>query len=119
MKPARSWTVYSVIVLAYLYAAGVAVQFLLAGLSLFESGRFWEQHMFIGHNIGALLLVALILAPIARLGRRITLLTLAIFALHLVQGMLPGLGIGWVASDPPDHWSIPFCHGGLSWSGDS
>jgi hypothetical protein len=97
----RIWAVHSVIVLAYLYTAGVAIQFLLAGLSLFESGRYWNHHEFLGHNIGALVLVALVLAPIGRLGRRIFLLILAIFVLHLIQGMLPGIGIGYVSAIHP------------------
>ena len=105
VKAAAS-TAYRIVIA--IFAAGVVVQFFLAGLGVFRaqhdattSGTLMTEHRFDNHFhahivLGDLLLlvglVAFLLALLARLDRRATLLTLLLPVLVFVQSVLANAG---------------------------
>jgi Family of unknown function (DUF6220) len=77
-------------VLAWLNLAVLVVQVFLAGVGLFGAGDF-ELHRNVGYWLPIIALLMLPIAWPARIGRRLVLLTLAVFVLSFVQGILPAL----------------------------
>lgn len=78
-------------ILAWITLIGVALQFYWAGLALFDSASAWELHISLGHTLGGPLILLLITGLVGRLGRRTIGLTVLLFALYVLQIMLPGL----------------------------
>jgi hypothetical protein len=85
--------------LAWLILAGLVVQFYLAGAALFGAMTF-QPHRTLGYLLGAAILLLLIMALVARPGRRLVGLTSLLAGLTIVQVLLPSLrtGVPWVAA---------------------
>lgn len=81
--------------LAWLFLGGIIVQVYLVGLSLFvsRSGFFarqaiWNSHAWLGHWIGALPLLMLLLVFLGRFARSVKLLTASLFGVYLLQSQV-------------------------------
>jgi Family of unknown function (DUF6220) len=85
--------------LAWLILAGLVVQFYLAGAALFGAMTF-QPHRTLGYLLGAAILLLLVVALVARPGRRLVGLTALLAGLTVVQVLLPSLrtGVPWVAA---------------------
>jgi hypothetical protein len=85
--------------LAWLVVGGLVLQIYLAGAALFGSTTF-QPHRSFGDALGAAILILLVVALIARPGRRVLGLAAALTALTIVQILLPSLrsGLPWVAA---------------------
>jgi Family of unknown function (DUF6220) len=85
--------------LAWLIVGGLAIQFYLAGAALFGATTF-QPHRALGDGLAAAILLLLVVALIARPGRRVVGLAVALTALTIVQVLLPSLrtGLPWVAA---------------------
>ena len=89
MRTAR----YAYAALAWLFVIGVAVQAFLAGIGLFSGDpRDWGTHIQLGWTLAHLVpLVWLLVAFVARVGRRTLIQVAVVFGLSAVQPFLPGL----------------------------
>ena len=76
--------------LAWLIVGGLAIQFYLAGAALFGATTF-QPHRALGDGLAAAIVLLLVVALIARPGRRVVGLTVALTALTIVQVLLPSL----------------------------
>jgi hypothetical protein len=85
--------------LAWLVLAGLVVQFYLAGAALFGAMTF-EAHRALGYLLTVAILLLLVVALVARPGRRLVGLTVLLVGLTVVQVLLPSLrtGLPWVAA---------------------
>jgi hypothetical protein len=85
--------------LAWLVVGGLVVQFYLAGAALFGATTF-QPHRALGIGLAAAILLLLVVALIARPGRRVVALAAVLTALTIVQVSLPSLrgGLPWVAA---------------------
>ena len=85
--------------LAWLVLAGLAVQFYLAGAALFGATTF-QAHRTLGYLLAVAILLLLVVALVARPGRRLVGLTALLAGLAVVQVLLPALrsGLPWVAA---------------------
>jgi Family of unknown function (DUF6220) len=85
--------------LAWLVAAGLVIQFYFAGAALFGATTF-QPHRALGDGLAAAILLVLVVALIARLGRRVLGLVAVLTALTIVQVILPSLRSGslWLAA---------------------
>ena len=86
--------------LAWLFAAGVVVQILLAGLALFDNAGRWTDHKSFGMMIGILPILLFIVAVIGRLPRAVIGMSAILLVLYVIQISLPGVG-GYVAALHP------------------
>lgn len=75
----------------WLFLLGVLAQFLLAGLSLFDSGTLWDTHIGVGYSVGYPLLLNVIFGLLARLPRSAWGRLGLVFGLYVIQVFLPGL----------------------------
>lgn len=89
---------YGVIALALLFAAGAAVQVFIAGLGVFDSAQFWDDHVFLGRILGPLALLLPVLALLGRLGRGVILHSTLITVLYVVQMVLANIDVGPLAA---------------------
>ena len=71
--------------LAWLFPAAILVQVLFVGLSLFTGQSYWDAHTSLGHMIGILPLLLVILGYLGRLPRSAILLTWLALGTYLVQ----------------------------------
>jgi hypothetical protein len=85
--------------LAWLVLAGLAVQFYLAGAALFGATTF-QAHRTLGYLLAVAILLLLVVALVARPGRRLVGLTALLAGLAVVQVLLPALrsALPWVAA---------------------
>jgi hypothetical protein len=85
--------------LAWLVEGGLAIEFYLAGAALFGATTF-QPHRALGISLAVAILLLLVVALIARPGRRVVGLAAALTALAIVQILLPSLrgGLPWVAA---------------------
>jgi hypothetical protein len=85
--------------LAWLVVGGLVIEFYLAGAALFGATTF-QPHRALGVGLAAAILLLLVVALIARPGRRVVGLAAALTALTIVQILLPSLrtGLPWVAA---------------------
>ena len=85
--------------LAWLVVGGLVIEFYLAGAALFGATTF-QPHRALGVGLAAAILLLLVVALIARPGRRVVGLAAALTALTIVQMLLPSLraGLPWVAA---------------------
>ena len=85
--------------LAWLIVAGLALEFYLAGAALFGATTF-EPHRALGVGLAAAILLLLLVALIARPGRRVVGLATLLAGLTIVQMLAPSLrsGLPWVAA---------------------
>jgi hypothetical protein len=85
--------------LAWLVLAGLVLEVYLVGAALFGVTTF-EPHRALGGALAVAILLLLVLAPVARRGRRVLGLAALLAALAVVQVLLPSLrtGLPWVAA---------------------
>jgi hypothetical protein len=83
----------------WLVVGGLVVEFYLAGAALFGATTF-QPHRALGVALAAAILLLLVMALIARPGRRVVGLAAVLTALTIVQVLLPSLstGLPWVAA---------------------
>lgn len=81
--------------LAWLFLGGIIVQVYLVGLSLFVSRSgfltqraMWEAHIGLGHWIGVLPLLMLVLVFLGRFPPPVKVLTASLFGLYLLQSQV-------------------------------
>lgn len=89
---------YGVLVIAFLFALGAATQLFLAGLSTFDSGLYWDEHVFLGRIVALFALLLPVMAVLARLGRWFIVLSVVAALLYVVQTLLTYIDIGPVAA---------------------
>jgi hypothetical protein len=99
LEEVRGYTVRSVLArlfqgLAWLILAGLVAQFYLAGAALFGATPF-RPHRTLGSVLVVAALLLLVLALVARPGRRVVGLTAGLVGLIIVEVLLPSLRIGW------------------------
>jgi hypothetical protein len=99
----RSFIRSAYVIVLWLFVVGVATQFILAGLALFDSSLIWETHIGVGFTIGYLLLLNVVLGLLGRLPRAAWGRLGLLFLLYVVQTMLPGLrhSVPWIAALHP------------------
>ncbi len=79
--------------LSVLTMVGIAVQFFLAGMSVFGAGGGWEAHAATGGAVGLVIVGLFLLSLVAGL-REYRLMTSGLFALYLLQVTLAAIGQG-------------------------
>jgi hypothetical protein len=85
--------------LAWLIVGGLAIEFYLAGAALFGATTF-QPHRALGVGLAAAILLLLLVALIARPGRRVVGLAVVLAALAIMQVLLPSLRrwLPWVSA---------------------
>jgi len=85
--------------LAWLVLGGLVLQFYLAGAAMFGVVPL-QPHRTLGHLLTVAVLLLVVLALVARPGRRLVGLTVLLASLTVVQVLLPSLrtGLPWVAA---------------------
>jgi hypothetical protein len=96
-----TWLRYLLIAIAWLFAIGVIVQIFLAGLSLFESSKYWEDHEDMGYTIGILAYLLPFIALGGRAGVRLFVHAVVVAVLYQTQITLPEIDTGWIAALHP------------------
>ena len=89
---------YGVVVVAWLFALGGVVQVFLAGLSVFDSPSYWEDHESTGHMFGLLTYVLPLLALAGRVGIRLGVMAVLVTVLFIVQIILAQQDNGTLAA---------------------
>ena len=85
--------------LAWLIVGGLVIEFYLAGAALFGATTF-QPHRALGVGLAAAILLLLLVALIARPGRRVVGLAAVLVVLTILQMLLPSLRseLPWVAA---------------------
>jgi hypothetical protein len=89
---------YALIATAWLFALGGVVQVFLAGLSVFDSPTYWEDHKNMGNTIWLLTFLMPILALVGRVGIPRIVQSFLLFVLFMLQYAFANAGTGWVAA---------------------
>ena len=77
-------------VVAWIFVATIVIQVFLIGLGLFDDPAFQETHRDFGYTgVGIAAIALLIVALVARPGRRLLGAVVVLFVLYLVQTSLP------------------------------
>jgi hypothetical protein len=86
--------------LAWIFLAGLVLQFYLASAPLFGVGLSFGPHRMLGSALTILAILFPVLALVGRLGRQLIGLSLLLVFLTIVQMMLPSLrgNIPWIAA---------------------
>lgn len=92
---------YALVVIAGLFVVAVVVQIFLAGLMLFESSGYRNNHVDFGHTIGPLAYLLPILALIGRIGGRRIIHAFATAVIYQIQAILPIIDVGFIAALHP------------------
>jgi hypothetical protein len=79
------WTRILYWIIAWLFPVAILVQVLFVGLSLFTSQPYWDAHISLGHLIGVLPILLVILGYLGRLPRRTIILTWLALGIYLIQ----------------------------------
>jgi Family of unknown function (DUF6220) len=79
------WTRIIYLIIAWLFPVAILVQVLFVGLSLFTSQPYWDAHITLGHSIGILPILLVILGYLGRIPRRTIILTWLALGTYLVQ----------------------------------
>lgn len=79
------WIRIIFLVIAWLFPVAILIQVLFVGLSLFTGQSYWDAHIGLGHTIGILPILLVILGYLGRLPRRTIILTWLALATYLVQ----------------------------------
>jgi hypothetical protein len=94
-RPGLTWAVVAV---AGIFAVGSVIQLFLAGMSTFDSGLYWNDHVFLGRIVSLFALILPVLAIIARLSRSFIVLSIVAAVLYIAQVMFTYIDIGPVAA---------------------
>jgi hypothetical protein len=79
-------------VVAWIFVATIVIQVFLIGLGLFDDPKFQETHRDFGYTgVGLAAIALLIVALVARPGRRLLGAVVVLFVLYIVQTSLPEL----------------------------
>lgn len=95
------WSRLAVVVLAWLFAAGVTIQVFLAGLSLFSSASYWEDHTEFGTRLGVVPVALIVVTLVSRVPLRLVMMAAALLVLYGVQIALANASAGYVAALHP------------------
>ena len=91
--------------LAWLWVVGLLAQVFLVGLALFDKRSYWEAHMGLGHLIGLLPLLFVLLSFLGRFTRRDKGLAALVFGVYFVQvDVFAGIrstAPGWIVAFHP------------------
>ena len=79
------WIRILYLIIAWLFPVAILVQVLFVGLSLFTSQPYWDSHISLGHLIGVLPILLVILGYLGRLPRRTIILTWLALGTYLIQ----------------------------------
>ena len=79
------WIRILYLIIAWLFPLAILVQVFLVGLSLFTSQPYWDAHIGLGHTIGILPILLVILGYLGRLPRRTIILTWLALGTYLIQ----------------------------------
>lgn len=79
------WTRIIFLSIAWLFPVAILVQVLFVGLSLFTERPYWDAHITLGHTIGILPILLVILGYLGRLPRWMIILTWLALGTYLVQ----------------------------------
>ena len=79
------WIRILYLIIAWLFPVAILVQVLFVGLSLFTSQTYWDAHIGLGHTIGILPILLVILGYLGRLPRRTIILTWLALGTYLIQ----------------------------------
>jgi uncharacterized protein DUF6220 len=79
------WIRMLYLIVSWLFPVAILVQVLFVGLSLFTSQPYWDSHISLGHTIGVLPILLVILGYLGRLPRRTIILTWLALGTYLVQ----------------------------------
>ena len=94
-RPGLVWTF---LIVAGLFTIGSVVQLFLAGMSTFDSGLYWSDHVFLGRIVSLFALLLPVIGLIARLSRSFIILSAIAAALYIAQVMLTYIDIGPLAA---------------------
>ena len=94
-RPGPTW---AFLVVGAIFAVGSVIQLFLAGLSTFDTGLYWSDHVFLGRIVSLFALILPVLAIIARLSRPFIVLSAIAAALYIAQVMLTYIDIGPLAA---------------------
>jgi hypothetical protein len=95
------WSRLAAMGLARLFTIGVLVQVFLAGLSLFESANYWDDHKSLGQTLGVVPVLLIFAAIVGRLPSRLIGMSVVLLVLWIVQWQLPKIDNGWIAALHP------------------
>ena len=79
------WIRILYLIIAWLFPLAILVQVLFVGLSLFTSQPYWDAHVSLGHTIGVLPILLVILGYLGRFTRRTIILTWLALGTYLIQ----------------------------------
>ncbi len=95
----------ALLVLGALFIIAIFTQVFLAGLSVFTGPTWWNNHVLFGHYFGVLAILITVIAPFARLPRRLFWLAIAMLPLYGLQyAFITGAGAlqaPWLAALHP------------------
>lgn len=91
----------ALIALAWLFAAGIAVEIGLAGLSAASSAAPWTGHVTVGRWLGIVPVPLLLVAVVGRLPVRLVVQIAALVVLSALQGLFVHAGAGSLAALHP------------------
>ena len=89
---------YIILGLTVLFTFGATLQLFIAGLSTFDSGLYWSDHVSLGRAIAPMALLLPFVALFGRLGRRTTILGAAVAVLYILQVLFTYTDIGPLAA---------------------
>jgi hypothetical protein len=92
------WSRIGLIGASWLYAACIAVQVFLAGLSIFDAASHWSDHTSFGQSIGIVPVLMLLLALVGRTSVVSIILSAAVFLLYGLQYAFANTDNGSVAA---------------------
>jgi hypothetical protein len=95
---ARTGMVWTFLVVAAIFALGSTTQLFLAGLSTFDTGLYWSDHVFLGRIVSVFALLLPVLAVIGRMSRPFVVVSSIAAILYIVQVMLTYIDIGPLAA---------------------
>lgn len=100
MVSGARWLFLAMVVL---YLAAVLYQVFLAGIALFDAEGDFETHRYFGYLIHLSPIPLILVAAVARVGRRLLLWTAALFVVQGIQPLLPLLraDLPWAAALHP------------------
>lgn len=97
-SPITNGARYALIALSFLFGIGAVIQIFLAGLSLFESAAYWTDHVDLGRFLGIPALLIPVAAALARGGRQLITMSLAVTLLYILQMVLANVDNGFIGA---------------------
>lgn len=100
---------YAFFVIALLFVVGVAYQVFLAGMAVFSAGR-WSSHVEFGYLVTIVPAPLILVAWLAKAGRRTVWLSVATLVVAQVQTILPWfrVDVPWISALHPVNAMVIF-----------